>query len=204
MADTIQQAARPASEPETWVDQYGDYLYRFAMIRVRDPHAAEELVQEALVAAFQSRQRFAGKSSERSWLTGILKHKISDQFRKTARERPVEDIHTWGEEAVEPFGADGHWRAQDGAGPIDWGADASSALMQKEFFDALSQCLSKLPRRIAEAFTLRELEEQNTAEICQVLNITPTNLWVMLHRARIQLRQCLEVNWFERKERASS
>lgn len=200
MADTAQQsAAHTTSDPNTWVEQYGDYLYRFAITRVRDANLAEEVVQETLVAALEARSRFQGKSSERSWLTGILKHKIIDHFRKTAREQPTENIEAWTEETAEPFDEGGHWRVFDGEGPKDWGNDAASSLQQQEFFAVLQQCLSKLPSRIAQVFTLREIEEQTTEEICKTLAISSTNLWVILHRARVQLRQCLEMRWFERK-----
>lgn len=188
-----------ATDPDTWVDQYGDYLYRFAITRVRDANAAEELVQETLVAALQSKGRFAGKSSERSWLTGILKHKIIDHFRKASREKPVEDIQPWTEAMLEGFTDDGHLRVFDGYGPQDWGPSASSALQQKEFFEVLEGCLSRLPERIAQVFTLREIEQQSAEEICKELNISSTNLWVILHRARAQLRQCLEKRWFEKQ-----
>lgn len=196
----LQQSATPgASDPDTWVDRYGDYLFRFAMLRVRDPGVAEEVVQDTLVAALQARERFSGKSSERSWLTGILKHKIIDHFRRITRERPVDDVQPWTDEHEELFDADGHWRMTGGSSPTEWDLSPSRTLEQKEFFEALAQCLSKLPRRIADAFTLRELEEMRTDEICKALNISPTNLWVMLHRARVQLRRCVQLNWFNRR-----
>lgn len=198
MADATQQALPLTTDPEAWVERYGDYLYRFTLIRVRDPNLAEELVQETLVAALQARERFAGTSSERSWLTGILKHKIVDHFRRRSREQPVEDIEPWTDALREPFDDAGHWRMLEGVGPTEWGQDASQAVQQKEFQDVLQQCLAKLPARIAAAFTLREIEELKTREICKILAISPTNLWVMLHRARIQLRQCLELRWFGR------
>jgi RNA polymerase sigma-70 factor (ECF subfamily) len=184
------------SDPETWVDRHGSYLFGFAMKRLRDPVLAEELVQEALLAALQSRDRFQGRSSERSWLVGILKHKIIDHFRRVSRERPAEDVAAWPDEFKEPFDEDGHWRVEEGEGPIDWGAQPLAALQQKEFQEVLSRCLTKLPPRMAEAFTLREMEELETDEICKILNVSSTNLWVILHRARLQLRRCLEVNWF--------
>jgi len=190
--------AQPAtlSDPETWVDRHGGYLFGFAMKRLRDPALAEELVQEVLLAALQSRERFQGRSSERSWLVGILKHKIIDHFRRISRERPVENIEAWPEELANSFDEGGHWRAEEGEGPIDWGERPSTALQQKEFQDVLGRCLAKLSPRIAEAFTLREMDELETGEICKILGVTPTNLWVMLHRARVQLRRCLEVSWF--------
>ncbi len=203
MANTTTQTANTASDPESWVDRYGDYLFRFALGRVRNSSVAEELVQETLLAALKSRERFAGKSSERSWLTGILKHKIIDHFRQSIREEPVEDIQAFDAEWENSFDAEGHWRAAEGKAPADWGQSASSALQQKEFFGVLQRCLSKLPARIAAVFALRELEEQDTETICKSLDLSPTNVWVILHRARAQLRRCLEVNWFGQKAAAS-
>jgi len=196
MTETLQQALRTATDPATWVDRHGDSLYRFALSRVRDPAVAEEVVQETFVSALQARGRFSGQSSERTWLVGILKHKIIDHFRRQRREQPVEDVEALTDELDALFDASGHWKMHEGAGPIEWGTDAETLLAQQEFLEVLERCLMKLPQRLAQAFSLRELEELTTKEICQALQISPTNLWVILHRARRQLRQCLEVNWF--------
>jgi RNA polymerase sigma-70 factor, ECF subfamily len=184
------------SDPCTWVDRHGDVLYRYALLRLRHPALAEEVVQETFLAALQARERFSGRSSERTWLVGILKHKIADYYRQVSRERPVEDVQAWTEETREAFDG-GHWNMDQGAGPLEWGGSAESVVQEKEFREILSQCLSYLPERLAAAFTLREMEALNTKEVCKILNISATNLWVMLHRARHQMRQCLERRWFE-------
>ena len=187
---------RGLSDPETWVERYGDVLFRYALVRLRDALRAEDAVQETFLAALQARSGFSGKSSERTWLVGILKHKIIDQFRRLSREQPVETIDST-DELDARFDKSGHWKVDEGLGPIEWtGASANALVEQKEFLEVLQRCMAKLPPRLAEAFSLRELEECGTDELCQVLSISSTNVWVMLHRARRQLRQCLELNWF--------
>jgi len=187
------------SNPETWVDQYGDYLFRFAMSRLRERSLAEEAVQETFLAALKARNTFGGQSSERTWLIGILKHKIIDHFRKTSRELPLfeEQLPYEQEETFRSSGEwVGHWTSK--AAPADWGADPIKSIEQKQFWEALDRCLSRLPTRLAQVFILREMDEMSSDEICKVLNITESNLWVMLHRARAQLRRSLETNYFKR------
>jgi RNA polymerase sigma-70 factor (ECF subfamily) len=188
-----------AADPERWVEEHGDCLYRFALLRVREPAVAEDLVQETFLAAIKGRDRFAGQSSERSWLVGILKHKIIDHIRKSVRERPVEFIDELPKQLEEQFEEHGYWRHDGGCGPKEWNTDDPTVLFQqKEFWQQMDDCLSRLPRRTADAFILREIDGSTGEEVCQVLGITPTNFWVLLHRARMQLRQCLETNWFEK------
>ncbi|NUO82409.1 sigma-70 family RNA polymerase sigma factor, partial [candidate division KSB1 bacterium] len=178
---------------------HGDYLYGYAMSRVREPEAAEELVQEALLAALQSRDKFAGKCSERTWLVSILKHKIIDHYRRSSRRANVENIDTLIAEPDESFQTEGEWKGhwKNGAGPLDWGSDPYADLEKGEFWQVFQSCLADLPPRLAQVFTLREIEAYSSAEVCEILNITESNLWVMLHRARTQLRKGLERRWFE-------
>ncbi len=182
-----------------WLNEHGDYLYRFALARLRDPHQAEDVVQETLLAAMQS-QTFSGKSAARTWLTGILKHKIIDLMRKQVREQPVEglgkDIAADSYEdagADEYFTEDGHWADK----PQAWGAPEGE-LEQKQFLQILQQCMERLPKKLALLFSLRDVQEEENENICKELNITPTNAWVMLYRARMSLRQCLEIHWMGR------
>jgi RNA polymerase sigma-70 factor, ECF subfamily len=186
------------SNPEVWVDQYGDYLFRYAMSRLRDRTLAEEAVQETFLAALKGKESFGGQSSERTWLIGILKHKIIDHFRKSSRELPLfeEQLPYEQEESFRSTGEwVGHWTEQ--AAPGEWGMDPIKSLQQKEFWEALERCLSMLPARLAQVFILREMDEMSSDEICKTLNITESNLWVMLHRARAQLRRSLEINYFK-------
>jgi RNA polymerase sigma-70 factor, ECF subfamily len=162
------------------------------LARLRDPHLAEDAVQETLLAALQSGS-FSGKSSVRTWLTGILKHKIIDQFRRQSRETQLETPDDLAEESPgmdEFFLDDGHWTEP----PQSWGGPAG-LLQQDQFLQVLQECMDKLPKKLARIFLLREVEETDNDEICKELEITPTNAWVMLYRARMSLRKCLEMNW---------
>jgi len=201
MSGTRSISTNQTSDPETWVDQHGDLLYKYALMRLRDPAIVEDLVQETFLAALQARHNFAGQSSEKTWLVGILKHKIIDHFRRINRERPVNDVESLPDESEELFEVTGlwagHWKAE--MGPTEWATDPGRVVEQMEFWKVFEGCLSELPARTASAFTLREMDGLTSEEICKVLNISATNLWVMLHRARAQLRRCLEVNWFGQK-----
>jgi RNA polymerase sigma-70 factor (ECF subfamily) len=196
------EAAQPGAgtSPDRWVDEHGDALYRYALAHVRHAGVAQDLVQETFLAALRSRASFAGRSSERTWLIGILKHKIGDHLRRAYRER-----ETWAEDDSPAAGAPlfderGHWRHREGLGPGQWGRPADLALEDAEFWGVLERCLGALSARSAEAFVLRELDSLSTDEICKVLNVTATNLWVMLHRARMRLRRCLELSWFRQAD----
>ena len=187
------------SEPGSWVAQHGDYLFRFAMKRVRDKTVAEDVVQETLLAALKARDSFAGQSTERTWLTGILKNKIIDQFRKSGREVSLEadEQAAAGDDNYVPTGPDsGNW-APDKR-PADWQLKPGDRAEQKEFWEYLNRCLDGLDHKYSLVFVLREIEEMATAEICNVLDVTATNLRVMLVRARKQLRACLESLWLEK------
>ena len=183
---------RKTYNPEEWVEQYGDYLYSFALTRVQDPSIAEDIVQETFLAALHSLENFKRRSSERTWLTGILKHKIVDYYRKKAKEQPVDDIEYRLETLDEVFDKNGQWKVK----PAKWAADPQKFYEEREFMKVLHHCLSELSSRLSSAFILREMIGESTEEICKVLNITATNLWVMLYRARMNLRRCLEINWF--------
>ena len=174
-----------------WLNEHGDYLYRFALARLRDPHQAEDVVQETFLAAIKS-PNFAEQSAPRTWLTGILKHKIIDVMRKNVREKVVSDIIDESEDMTDDdfFDAKGHWVDK----PQDWGMPVD-ALEQKQFLGVLQTCIEKLPSKLATLFMMRDVQETDNEEICKELNITSTNAWVMLYRARLGLRKCLEINW---------
>lgn len=183
--------------PETWVDEHGDILFRYALVRLHDEVTAEDVVQETFLAAIKSRDRFSGRSSERTWLIGILKHKIVDHIRKAIRQRPYEDLEAADELSEKLFNANGSWQAK----PLEWRVSPSKLLERKEFRAVLQKCLAHLDHRLRSVFTLRELEDQDSGKICKALDITPTNLWVMFYRARMRLRSCLDKNWFEMEEK---
>ena len=183
------------------MDEYGDYLFRFALVRLRDEFLAEDMVQETFLAALRASENFAGRSSPKSWLVGILKNKIADHYRKAGRETSLTDLEFFKDEERERFVPDGPFT--DGwiheLGPVEWPRDPGAALDNAAFWKTFHDCAGKLPKNVARVFLLRELEERPTEEICGLLNITPNNLWVMLHRARMALRRCLEENWFARQ-----
>ena len=185
----------PIQDPELWVDQYGDYLYRFAISRIKDPAVAEDLVQETFLAALRGLKNFKNRSAARTWLTAILKHKIVDFLRKQNREHAVEDIEIASDSDDGFFKSDGHWKIKPGK----WDINPDKIYEQREFLAILDRCLTDLPERLARAFMLREVEGLSTAELCEALGITATNSWVMLYRARIQLRNCLDVKWFSKE-----
>lgn len=183
---------RLSVDPERWVEAYGEYLYRYALSRLYDEAAAQDVVQETFLAAVRGADRFSGKSSEKTWLVGILKHKIVDHIRKNSRERSYEDV-TQAEGRVDDYlDRKGAWRSGD----IDWRINPRKAFEQQEFWMVFERCLGRLQDRLRTVFTLRELEGRTASEICEELNITSTNLWVMLYRARAKLKSCLEENWF--------
>ncbi len=173
-----------------WLNQYGDYLYRFALARLRDPHLAEDVVQETFLAAIKSPD-FAGQSSPRTWLTGILKHKVIDVMRKNIREVAASDLMTDQDANMDEFFDEtGHWEEK----PLAWDMP-QDALEQKQFLGTLQSCMDKLPAKLAQLFLMRDIQESDNEEICKELNISATNAWVMLYRARMGLRKCLEINW---------
>ncbi|MBW1775401.1 MAG: sigma-70 family RNA polymerase sigma factor [Deltaproteobacteria bacterium] len=192
MGNDVPADNRKRSEPDTWVDRYGDYLYGYALSSVRDPATAEELVQETFLGGLRALKNFKRRASERTWLTGILKHKIADYYRKKNRELPVGDIESTVESTEGFFDDNERWKV----GPAKWTANPMASLEQKEFWEVFHRCLTELSGRLADTFTLREINGLGTKEICKVLNISTTNCWVILYRARMLLRRCLEVNWF--------
>ena len=180
-------------QPDEWVDLYGNYMYRYCLTRVSDHETAQDLVQEALVAAIQSFERFQGKSSTKTWLVSILKRKIVDHYRRSRNRRNTENIEAVADNIDEMFDDTGHWRVK----PSKWTSNPGTAYQQHEFMDVLYKCLAKLPERLAQVFMLREFDEMSTADICEKLSITESNSWVMLYRSRMALRSCLETNWLQ-------
>jgi RNA polymerase sigma-70 factor (ECF subfamily) len=182
-------------DTRTRIEDERAYLLRYATLQLRDRSAAEDAVQETLLAALASQAPFAGRSKLRTWLTGILKHKIIDAMRRASREAPLADDPEDGSEFDVLFESDGHWREP----PPAW-HDPDGALEQKRFFAALEACLERLPAKTAQVFMMREHMGVDTGDICKELEITPTHCWVLLYRARMVLRLCLQETWFGTKE----
>jgi len=175
------------------LEQHRQRLTRIAMWMLRNRAAAEDAVQETLLAALQSPQRFAGRSSVQTWLFAILKHKIADIFRMQSREQPLGDDDEPGsiDDLQSLYADDGHLRDT----PSHW-ANPEEALTQRRFLEALERSIETLPRSAAQVFTMRELMGMETDEICRALDITANNCFVILHRARMALRARLERDWF--------
>lgn len=177
------------------LEELRPYLMRYASLQLRDATTAEDAVQEALLAALAGEKSFAGRANLRTWLTGILKHKIVDAIRRQAKEPTLPEDP---DEALQEFdglfrGDDGHWAER----PAAWG-DPDGALEQAQFYKALEACLARLPARTGRVFLMREHLGLETGEICKELGITPTHCWVLLYRARMVLRECLQQTWFEK------
>src|SRR5205809_393255 len=156
-------SAAAATDPERWVDEHGDVLYRYALERVRKPEVAQDLVQETFFAALRGYEKFAGQSSVRSWLCGILKHKLCDYYRKRGRETSFTDLEFLADECAEKFVPEGYWIHMNG--PKEWRPEADEVMHRDEFWKTMRDCLSKLPERIATVFMMREMDEIESTEI---------------------------------------
>ena len=183
-----------------WVEAHGDYLFNFAIGQVRDTNVAEDLVQETFLAALKSQGNFSGRSSERTWLVSILRHKLYDHLRKTCRERAVRVDPLPEHDDGEAFDESMLWIHQVAAESTS----PSHRIELAEFREHLEKAMGKLPPRIAQVFQLYSIEEQPNQEVCARLNISESNLWVMLHRARKQLRSELDGWWQARPANESS
>lgn len=197
----VSSATAGLSDPERWVDEHGDYLFKFALLRLRDESKAEEAVQETFLAALKGAKSFAGRAAEKSWLAAILKNKIYDHYRRASRETTFTDLQFYDADEQEAFVSEGlgqgGWAPQ--RGPQDWGS-AGDRLDQELFWQTYRDCASRLPPKVAAVFNLREVDGLASAEICVLLGVSENNLWVMLHRARMALRQCLSSQWFEKNQ----
>lgn len=181
------------TDPNTWVDAYGDRLFRYALARVRDAGSAEDLLQDTFLTALKSRDRFKGDSSELTWLTGILRNKIFELYRRQAKEVPLLPSDEESDPDAEFF--DGrHWSAS--SAPRDWGGEPARKAESVEFSAALRACLDALTQNVARAFILRELEGLEPKAAADALGVAPAHLAVLLYRARLRLRRCLERSYF--------
>lgn len=171
-------------------------LLRYARSQLRNPAWAEDAVSETLLAALEKPQAFAGQSQLKTWLVGVLKHKLVDQLRRHHREATLLDADDGEDLDALLFDAAGHWREP----PPDWGEHPEHCLNQRQFMAVLDACCEHLPPVQARVFLMREWLELDSAEICKELSISSTNLFVLLHRARLRLRECLQQTWFNRAD----
>ena len=183
-------------DPQRWVDEYGDFLYRYACSRLRDPDAAEEVVQETFLAGVRCVDTFAGRGSEQGWLTGILKRKIVDFIRRRVKENRKSSYEDEHDPSLQMFDEMGNWKA----GAIRW----TNAPYQRQEFEELQavvqECLETLPKTQSDVFVLSVIEEMGYEEICAELDISPANFWVRMHRARLGLAKCVGAKWFQHDE----
>jgi RNA polymerase sigma-70 factor (ECF subfamily) len=177
-----------AADPERWVDDHGDYLFRYARARLGSVELAEDLVQETLLAALQSVDRFAGQSTERTWLTRILKNKLVDRLRRGGRVQAASDLGDDSDWVDSLYDRGGHWKTPPGR----WGTDPVAVLQHREFWSAFERCLMNLPDRLRSVLSQRLLDQVPAPKVCEDLGISANNLWTLLHRARLRLWHCLD------------
>lgn len=184
--------------PNNWTNTYADELFGYAMNKTGRTELAEDLVQETFLAGLKSLKKFKGQSSERTWLFSILKFKIADYYRKASTKYEINNSKFEIDENSfidNCFTEDGEWK--ENSAPKDWGIDYSNSIENKELGTALNGCIDKLPENQKRLVALKLVEEEETEKVCKELNITTTNYWVIIHRAKLQLRGCLEKNWFK-------
>ena len=179
--------------PNKWVDNYADYLFNYAIARVNNSNTAKDLVQETFFAGLKSAKNFEGKSTERTWLVSILKRKIIDYYRKTNSKKGQAEIRM---SFYDNGDNEGNWIEE--RVPQSWGNDAEKSIETEELKSQLDDCIDKLPEKYAMVFKMKTIQQFETEDICKELDITPSNLWVIIHRARTQLRSCMEQNWFNK------
>lgn len=178
-------------EPNKWVKRYGNYLYNYTIVRVNDHEIAQDIVSETFLAALRSKNNFKGESAERTWLVAILKHKIIDYYRRKNSIKGSSEIQVdWYDEEHE-----GDWleeRVED-----DKNRNIEALIENEELGSTILKCLETLDEKHAEIFRLRTIENYETEAICNEFGITPSNLWVIIHRARKAMVDCLEKNWIK-------
>ena len=181
--------------PSQWVDMYGDYLYRYAMSRLKNPDTAADCVQDTFLAGIKALERFDGRLDIKYWLRGIMRNKIIDQIRKSIKVKTV-DIDNEDEALMESF-----WFKYSGiatTNPDPWEFNPRKQFDNKEFWVVFRYCIDQLKEPLKQAFVLKMLEDQTTEEICKEMDISPNYLWVILHRAREQLKGLLNENWINK------
>ena len=182
----------PTAAFKYWVEMYSDNMYSWALHKTSSKETAEDLVQETFLAAVQSFDKFKGESNPKTWLFAILNNKINDHYRSSYR-RPMVD----GDAIFERlFNENDQWKPEER--PQQWTDDTEHLLDNDEFQKTMHHCMKKLPANWFSAIQLKFMEEKNSEHICQELGITDTNFWQILHRAKLQLRKCLEFNWFKK------
>ncbi|TKC01994.1 sigma-70 family RNA polymerase sigma factor [Pedobacter cryotolerans] len=177
--------------PAEWVNNYADFLYKYAVVRVNDDEIAKDLLQETFFSALKGISNFKGESSERTWLVAILKHKIIDHYRNASRMRSKSITNESTEDEFFEKG-NGHWNRENR--PTEF-SSVSNELQEKEFALILKKCIKKMPALWSAVFTLKHIDEEETDYILQEMKISSANFWVIIHRSKLNLRACLQKNW---------
>jgi len=179
-------------DPAHWVAAYADYLYTYALARLDDDELCRDLVQETFLAALEKLSEFRGESSERTWLTAILRYKVIEVYRKkNSAWLTTLDGHESEPEYFEPD--NGHWK--DAWAPRPMSIDHADPTIRKELAAILEKCLQRLPALWQAIFSMKHMDEVKTEVICEEMKVTPSNYWVILHRAKVNLRACVEKLW---------
>ena len=178
--------------PEKWVDLHADYLFNYTISRINNHDLAKDLVQDTFFAGLKAMNNFQGKASERTWLISILKRKIIDYYRKINSAKGKAEVKM---NFYSDGDREGEWIEE--RVPSDWGSDIEKRIENEELYKALEKCIGSLPEKYAIVFRMKTIQQFDTEEVCKELDITSSNLWVIIHRARTQLRKCMEENWFK-------
>lgn len=176
--------------PEVWVDRYSDYLYNFTIVRVNNHEVAKDLISETFLAGLKSKDNFKGEASERTWLISILKRKIIDHYRKINSKKGKAEIRM----SYYTDDYEGDWLEERVSDPFD--KTAEDTMENEELGIAIFECLDTLNEKQATIFKMKTIDGFDTEAICNEFNITPSNFWVIIHRARKAMADCLEENWF--------
>lgn len=196
MKNTEDQTINTKSiDPHLWVTRYADYLFTYAMSRLNDEEVAKDLVQETFLAALERLDKFEGNSSEKTWLTAILKYKVIDVYRKKSKglEREMKVVNDDDGEDEFFYPEEGNWKVEHW--PQEMGIEEPDALISKEFTEVLQKCMKKLPELWLAIFTMKHMDDEETSVICRELRVTSSNFWVIIHRTKVNLRSCLQKNW---------
>jgi len=177
--------------PDKWVQLYSDYLFNYTITRVSGSEIAKDLVQETFFSGLKAMKNFKGLASERTWLVSILKRKIIDHYRKINSKKGKAEVRM---NFYKDGENEGEWIEE--RAPNTWAEDTDSGIENEELKAALEYCIDKLPEKYGMVFNMKTIQGFETEEICKELDITSSNLWVIIHRARTQLRRCMEDNWF--------
>jgi len=180
-------------EPDRWVEQHADYLFSYAFNRLNDEETARDLVQDTFLSALEKVDHFRGDSTERTWLTAIIKYKIIDVYRKKSSGLVKKDtlVCEYEEEFFDPNL--NNWKREHW--PQPFGVEEHDPLHNKEFISVLKRCMQKLPALWLSVFTMKHMDEEQTEIICKELRLSSSNYWVIMHRAKVNLRSCLQKNW---------